>query len=225
MPSLDGSVAFRSLSSGQLLAVVADHVVQQRIIFPGAAYLEMGRAVAAATALYGVYFLQPLAIESRDLLIECTVIDGRFEVRSGVADAIKAATVHCSGAIGDANVWRRIDHALLHASSRAADVAALYDGFYQLGLQYGPGYRTLVQAWGSVNTALSKLRERSTNEGTQVHPADLDDALCTSAVMTWSGDDGTRLPFAVDDVQLQGAPGKLCAVRLRTRALGASVIR
>ena len=65
------------------------------------------------------------------------------------ADAIKAATVHCSGATGDANVWRRIDHALLHASSRAADVAALYNGFYQLGLQYGPGYRTLVQAWGS----------------------------------------------------------------------------
>ena len=82
-----------------------------------------------------------------------------------------------------------------------------------------PGYRTLVQAWGSANTASAKLCERVTNEGTQVHPADLDDALCTSGAMASSGDDGeTRLPFAVDDAHLQGALGKLWAVRLCTHS-------
>ena len=48
-----------------------------------------------------------------------------------------------------------------------------------------------------------------------MHPADLDDALCTSGAMASSGggDVETRLPFAVDDALLQGATGELWAVR------------
>jgi len=91
-------------------------------------------------------------------------------------------------------------------------VGALYDGFDAVGLQYGPGYRTLVQAWGSVRTALARLHARSTHEGTQVHPADLDDALCTSGVIASSGGDGeTQLPFAVDTGMLRAALDKLWA--------------
>merc|ERR1712139_618733 len=106
--------------------------------------------------------------------------------------------VHCSGATASGTTSQRIDHASLRTSSHAADVGALYDGFDAVGLQYGPGYRTLVQVWGGGSTALARLRARSTHEGTQVHPADLDDALCTSGVIASSGRDGeTRLPFAV----------------------------
>ena len=70
-----------------------------------------------------------------------------------------------------------------------------------------------MQAWGGAINALARLRSRSTHEGTQVHPADLDDALCTSAAIASSGGSETRLPFAVDDALLQDAPGVLWAVR------------
>ena len=145
----------------------------------------------------------------------CAVSDGRFEVRSGDADAIDGATVRCAGATGGDDVWQRIDHASLRAPSHAGDVGAIYHGFYAVGLQYGPGYRTLVQAWGGASSAVARLRARSTHEGTQVHPADLDDALCTGGAMRTSGGGGgeTRLPFAVDDAVLQGAAGELWAVR------------
>ena len=70
-----------------------------------------------------------------------------------------------------------------------------------------------MQAWGDATSALARLRARSTHEGTQVHPADLDDALCTSGAMASSGQEGeTRLPFAADDALLQGAPAELWAV-------------
>ena len=96
----------------------------------------------------------------------------------------------------------------------AAQLAALFDGAAAVGLQYGPGYRCLERAWSAGGEALSRLQVRSTSLGTQVHPADLDDALCTSAVMASSGGGGeTRLPFAVDDALLQGALGELWAVR------------
>ena len=110
---------------------------------------------------------------------------------------------------------QRIDHAWARGrhGARAAAVGLLYDGFDAVRLQYGPGYRTLRQAWGGGEGATARLRARSTHEGTQVHPADLDDALCTSAAMASSGGGETRLPFAVDEASLQGAPGELWAVR------------
>ena len=69
--------------------------------------------------------------------------------------------------------------------------------------------------WGSVRNALARLQARSTHEGTQVHPADLDDALCISALTISSREGGgdTRLPFAVDDAHLEGTWGELWAVR------------
>ena len=45
------------------------------------------------------------------------------------------------------NVWQRVDHGWLRTVSRAADVGALYDGFDAVGLQYGPVYRALINAW------------------------------------------------------------------------------
>ena len=67
-----------------------------------------------------VYFLRPLAVEVPGLLVECAVLDGRFEVRSGEADAIEGATVHCSGATAGDNIWQRVDHASLRAPSALA---------------------------------------------------------------------------------------------------------
>ena len=96
-------------------------------------------------------------------------------------------------------------------------MSALYDGFDAGGLQYGPGYRTLLEAWcgGGRAGVAARLQARSTHDGTLVHPADLDDALCASALAVGDaggGSDGVRLPFAVDDALMVGARGALWAV-------------
>jgi acyl transferase domain-containing protein len=214
LPSSDEANVFCSPAAAVLHILVANHVVQGRVIFPGAGYLEVARA-AGATALRDVYFLQPLAAEVPGLLIGCAVSNGRFEVRTSDSAAFDDATVHCSGATAADAGWQRVDHSSRRTLSRAADVGALYDGFDAVGLQYGPGYRTLVNVWGGESYALARLHTRSTHEGTQVHPADLDDALCTSATMASSGGSETRLPFAVEDALLQSAMGELWAVRSR----------
>ena len=238
----DGQGAFGASCSGALHALVADHVVQGRGIFPGAAYLELARAAAraafpsaAGAVLQGVAFLQPLAFEMDGSQIECTLSTTHFAVRSGqdgrsAGRHVDAAT-HCSGslALGAPGEWQHnTDHAALLGSvcHHPADVAALYDGFDSVGLQYGPGYRTLVQALhGRSGVAVARLHLRGTRQGVQVHPADLDDALCITALAVSSRDDSatgvssgapeTRVPFAVDDARLQGALGELWAVRCR----------
>ena len=61
--------------------------------------------------------------------------------------------------------------------------------------------------------AAARLQARTVWHGTGVHPADLDDALCTGALAS-SGEGGgeTRLPFAVDDASLDGAQCELWAI-------------
>ena len=189
-----------------------------RVVFPATGYLEMVRATVAcdaASALHGVYFLLPLVIETPGLIVQCQLANGRFEVRCGEGEALADATVHCSGAPAGSNDWRRVDQASARAPSLAADVGALYRGFDAVGLQYGPRYRTLVQAWGATSRVLARLRARSTLEGTRVHPADLDDSICASAISRSSGGSEARLPFAVDDAQLKGMLGQQWAVRPR----------
>jgi acyl transferase domain-containing protein len=219
--SEEGTITFRSPAMGALHDLVADHVVLGRIIFPAVGYLEMARAAAVTEeALQGVFFLNPLAIEAAGLLVECVVCDGRFEVRSGEdEDALNDAAAHCAGAYATTDRWQRVELASLRADScvRAASIGDLYAGFKSSGLQYGTSFRTLIQAWGGVNDGAARLQARASPRGAlAVHPADLDDALCASALMdpsAGSATNETRLPFAVDDAQLQRAPGGLWAVR------------
>jgi hypothetical protein len=143
------------------------------------------------------------------------VSKSQFEVRSGELGG--ALAVHCSGGLAAGGEWGHVDHALVRGRgcACAAEVASLFDLFDSAGLQYGPAYRTLVQAWGDNARGTSRLRTRSAWQGTQVHPADLDDGLCTSALARSGigGDGETRLPFAVDRALLQGGMGTLWAVR------------
>ena len=102
----------------------------------------------------GDRFLQPLDLEAGSVLVEFALgDDGCFEVRSNNAGAMEGSTVHCSGATATNNAWSSVDHASLRAPLRTVDVHALYVGFDAIGLQYGPGYRTLVRAWGGSSTA------------------------------------------------------------------------
>ena len=221
-PEASEEVVFRSPAAGGLCALVADHVVQGRIIFPGAAHLELARAASRAaagadTALPDVMFISALYVEAAGLVVECAVGGGSATVRSGDGadgDGVLAApTTHCTGSVA-------VAPARLAASAGdrrqmrcfALERAPLYQRFHDDGLMYGPEYRDVHQAWsGADGLGVALLRHDQDRRGTCVHPAVLDGAIQLS-VLTWkrdaSDDGGTRLPFAVTYAQLQGAAGK-----------------
>eukprot|EP00966_Prymnesium_polylepis_P091957 2128783-Prymnesium_polylepis.1 len=150
------------------------------------------------------------------LEVECAIGVSSFEVRSG-APPTDDVVIHCSGALHSALevglVATEYERARGRVCGHPAAVGGLYDSYNLVGLQYGPHYRTLAQAWVGSAAAAAQLQVRFMREGAVVHPADLDDALCVDALTSSSGDDGeTRLPFAVDDARLQGGAGELWAV-------------
>ena len=242
------SVRFRSAAAARVRSLVADHVVYGRIVLPGAAYLEMARAAywaaarsgVATTCLEAVFFLQPLAIEQgvdgASPSLECVLLDGSsFEVRSGDEWALERgdATLHCSGSASQATAPSSAEQAGAVARrsrcDRACGLASQYEGFHDVGLQYGPAFRLLHRAWAAFKRlgggvswrgAIAQLLRRRWSAGVLVHPAELDGALqLCAAAEPWeqlaAGE--TRLPFAVDRASLQ--VGALEAFAVRSHAL------
>ena len=232
----DRTAAFYSSVTGLLFAIVEDHVVQGRVFFPAAAYLELARAASSAlntatttagAALIEVVFLQPLVVDTSDVL--CELEGGRFEVRC-VARTGLDPSVHCAGGAGAVGPgeWRSggvVTRARSAHVVHAAAISTLCLAFDAMGLQYGPGYRVLARAWAAAATgvAMARLRDRVELRGMQVHPADVDAALQLSASHCSSSE--LRLPFAVDKAMLQDAAGELWAVAEQQGTADATSVR
>ena len=222
-----GLVRYASPAAGALRSLVADHIVQGRVVFPGAGYLEMARAAsdaasdaatdaatdAASSLLRRVFFLQPLLLDGDvaqlRVVCELNAAEERFEVRSELTEE-GASTAHCGGSTG----------AVRGSCGAAVSAADLYSAFRGMGLEYGPAYRTLAGMWASPasGAAVGQLRRRRRLQGTSVHPADLDGALQLTALLATGAASEVRLPFSVESAALRGARGHLCPVAERQSA-------
>ena len=219
------AATFRSPSRGSVHALVADHVVQGRIIFPAAAHLEVARGASAAamssvhTRQLDIAFIQPLAISSNEeLAVECTTSGASFEVCSGTeaGGSLMDMSVHCSG---NMCACTEIDEPKSMGDRRevrihARHVGMLYDNLQRAGLQYGPGFRTLLCVWNYAScVGIARLSPSQGNLYTNgVPPAQLDGALQLSLLTSNASSMQMRLPFAVRSAQLQVALGNYWAV-------------
>ena len=242
VPDSDDLAVFRSPTAGRLHALVSEHVVQGRVVFPGAAYLETARAAWAAStsltvvgaSLNGVFFLQPLALDAEahgtKVFVECMLRKGGlFEVRSGDVAVMQGhdAPSHCTGtALASTAPPQHLSSIATKRSGcvPAGCVGAQYEAFHAVGLQYGPSYRRLQQAWtceqerrgDGLQGAAARLQHRPDLREVAVHPADLDGALQLNAMLQPAGgkDAGeTWLPFAMESALLEGGAAEQWAVR------------
>ena len=237
-----GLAAFRSPTVGRLHALVSEHVVQGRVVFPGAAYLEAARAAwsastspaASLVGLHGVFFLQPLdvGLDSAVAFIDCVLYGyGTFEVRSGDEVALQGsdAPMHCTGtASASAPPQQLVSLAARRSGCALTDcVGAQYDMFHTVGLQYGPSYRQLQQAWACEQRrgdgvwcgAVARLRRRLGLQAVVVHPADLDGSIQLGQFSGRSEVAGKMLlPFALDAALLEGGAVEQWAVRAHALA-------
>ena len=141
-----------------LLPWLADHVIQDSIVFPGAGYVELALAAGrqllgdGPTQLEGVEFLKPMVLNPKECpVLQCKVdaADGSFEVLSRPAARLPDNTLHVRGRITQAEPSHRpaaIDIPSLWLSLPVAlDGAGHYAGCVARGMHYGPGFRGVTE--------------------------------------------------------------------------------
>jgi acyl transferase domain-containing protein/aryl carrier-like protein len=216
----------------RLTPYLADHRVQQRVIVPATAYLEI--ALAVGREIFGAG-----GCELRDVkLANPCFLTAEEPRRAHTTFDAETATVqvHTRPAQGDHD-WTRHVTAVLQARpvefetsasgdgagfaldsvrnrcGREFDHASCYEALRRMGLDYGPMFMGIERVWQGKGEALGSVRlpERLGPEEAayRLHPALFD--ACLQVAVPADSDFGARdgclyLPYTIDRVELLGRP-------------------
>ncbi len=215
------------------LGYLADHRLRNAIIFPGTGYIEM--ALAAAREIFGpvpcviedIEFQKMLVIEENAARPVQVVLDrssSEFIIYARAEDSDTGWDLHARGSV------RPVSPAVLPAldleeirrrCSHCLDRAEFFQRFADMGYQYGPSFRGIVQLWRGEGEALAEIhvpKDVGEMSDYRLHPAVLDACFHTAAVPISVVSGGAYLPVKIERIRFyDGLPNRLFAcAQLRT---------
>ncbi|WP_329377775.1 SDR family NAD(P)-dependent oxidoreductase [Streptomyces sp. NBC_01351] len=208
---------------------LADHVVRDAILFPGAGFVELaicagdhvGCDVLEELALHAPLVLPEDGAAAVQVVVGAADDSGRRSVGVYARDESLAGpdwTLHAEGVLAEAADAPAFD---LTAWPPPGAVALPLDGAYEAlreqGLAYGPAFQGLTAAWrldGALYAEVA-LEQDVRPEAYGLHPALLDASMHAALVDGGEGHDGgTVLPFVWKDVRLFAAGTSAARVRI-----------
>jgi acyl transferase domain-containing protein/NADPH:quinone reductase-like Zn-dependent oxidoreductase/short-subunit dehydrogenase/acyl carrier protein len=239
----DGDVVLTGRLSTRTHPWLADHAVDDRVLLPGTAFVEMALHAAGLAG----------CDEIEELTLQVPLVfpaDGavRLQVSVGTADEHGRRLVHihsrpagdlhggADGSGGFAGPWLHHASGTLQPAAAeepdglyawpppgatAIDVQGVYPLLAERGLTYGPAFRGLTGAWrqGETIYATAALPDGQEPDRFGVHPALLDAAL--HALAAQDGTAALRLPFSWTGVRLHATGASSVRVRLTPDGGGA----
>ncbi|MGA4838254.1 SDR family NAD(P)-dependent oxidoreductase [Streptomyces sp. G45] len=207
---------------------LADHVVADAIVFPGAGFVEL--AVRAGDEV-GCGRVEELTIEAPLVLSERTATAVQIVVGADDGSGRRPVEVYARGDGESYQAWIRHAAGLLAPATGGAtatagqwppvdaepvDVTGLYGGLAQAGVEYGPVFQGLKAAWRRGDEVFAEVELPGGADQFGIHPALLDAALHAIPLLL----DGERvvLPFSWAGVELHATGAT--AVRVRVAASG-----
>ncbi len=190
-------------------AWVLDHAVLGEVLFPGTGLLELMRAAGKGQPdqdLKEVVLSAPLLVpQSGTLRVQGVVQEGeerRVQIYSGGESA--EWTLHGEAALVPALDAPAALSRVPPTSAASLPVTELYGRLGAQGLDYGPAFRGLQEAWrdGEDVWARVSLPEKVSARGYGLHPALLDACFHAVALSLGEGHEELYLPFAVQRVQV-----------------------
>ncbi|MEU0161715.1 amino acid adenylation domain-containing protein [Streptomyces sp. NPDC006261] len=203
------------------LPYLADHRIQDTVVFPAAGYIEMAtqaalRLTGSTTAVLADIDLRKALFlpdgEDRTVEVSLSLEDAAFTIASPATGDGGERTVHASGIVRTGQ-RRRTGAPLDAAAVRARTVRRLdgpdcYAALAGLGYHYGPAFRAIEEVWTGAGEVLARIRppEAVDAAGHHLHPVLLD--ACFQALLTPqllqdpSPGAGIRLPLSLDEVAL-----------------------
>lgn len=219
--------------SPHLLPYLADHRIQESVILPGAAYIEMALAAAHEVFGEGTYVVEDLAF--RKALFLPDVSDPRLQTVLNPQHATVEIYSYTPTASGDArwalHATARIRQTRPNEKASRLDLDAIREGctaettreeFYQqsrqMGFQYGPAFQAIEHVAIGTGAALAQLQVPTPIEDDlgpyTFHPSLIDAAFQVLLTATRSGEDATAeqqkatpyLPTGVDNIRVYARP-------------------
>ncbi|MEL6930314.1 MAG: SDR family NAD(P)-dependent oxidoreductase, partial [Cyanobacteria bacterium J06600_6] len=205
------------------LSWLQEHVVNQQIIFPGTAYIEIAIALAKHKLKCDRIIIQNLSIDSPLLIGE---IDNTIEVQSISTSNSESITwetysqqsngwqLHCTGEAyllesESESIGKRLIDLQSEFKHHKLNVQQHYLSCQQQGVNYGRSFQGIKQLWAIKNKALG-LIELPDNLDTQqynLHPALLDACLqILFAALPTELQANTYIPIGLDKLSLQSLP-------------------
>lgn len=222
--------------------MLGDHRLAGRVLFPAAAYMEMGaaaarRLVGGGARLEGGWFRAPLILdddEAPEVRLVATPTGegtGSFELLSRPPGREGAWTSHAGGR------YHRSDEATSNSPAGApamdelfrdctvpVDVASYQARMGEVGLEYGPAFRGLSQAWRGrhpgMREAAGFLRLPPSDgwiERLTVHPGLLDAAFHLIGIALPDDGDHFYLPVGYEAASLDASPGAEARAHVRVQ--------
>jgi amino acid adenylation domain-containing protein len=226
--------AWEADTAGTRLAFLDDHVVQDSVVFPGAAYVEMALAAArqtwddASVAAEQLQFLRMLFLPQRDASLLQVHYDpgaATLEVHAAARRDEPKWTLHATARLRAPTADGAPDRVSLDATrarcASALDAAASYALFERHGVRYGPAFRGVRELWLGADEAVGRLAlDDVTAADTAaycVHPALLDAAFQVLGSVVKHGAaaisvPGPIVPTSIAHVEWFGNPGGGCWV-------------
>jgi epothilone polyketide synthase D len=196
---------FESNLNAMSPAYLADHCVFEKVVVPGAAYLEMALAAAAVSFNAEVLVLENVAIEQPLLLsaeadqtvqLVLSPVDNQgyhFEISSlQASESGEIWTIHATGQIRagqssspnptDLDAWKREEMTL--------DSAQFYQQSQMSGIAFGESFQSLQQGWVKDGQGVAQIQLSVDGEGYYLHPTLLDGgfqlsgAVCRASMPT-----------------------------------------
>nr|WP_211222323.1 type I polyketide synthase [Actinokineospora enzanensis] len=235
----DGGAVFTGRLSVQTHGWLGDHVVMDRIMLPGTAYVELA---LHAGAQLGCDLLDEL-IQQEPLLLPAdggvdlrvvlggTDANGRRElsVHSRTDEPGATWTRHATGSLASGGATEAFDLVAWPPSgAEPVDIGGLYDDLAGLGFGYGPTFRNLRAVWlrgeGQDTEVFAEVTLPDGVAASEfgLHPGLLDSALGATDFLVPGGPKAlteTTIPFAWNGVSLHAAG----ATTLRVRVHGTSL--
>ncbi|MFG3056982.1 SDR family NAD(P)-dependent oxidoreductase, partial [Kitasatospora sp. NPDC048239] len=236
----DGGAVLTGRLSTRTHPWLADHAVQDTVLLPGTALLDLALHTAARLGSGRIgeltLFAPAALVDGEPLEIQVTVAgpdaDGRRELAvhsrpEGAADWARNATGWATPSTADTDAAQTDTDAAGTADlgawpppgATALAVDGLYDRLADQGRGYGPAFRGLRAAWRSGDDLYAEVHLPEGPFGDParftLHPALLDAALHTLLAADAPADGGLRLPFSWSGAEVHATAATALRVRLR----------
>ncbi|HZZ62671.1 MAG TPA: SDR family NAD(P)-dependent oxidoreductase [Roseiarcus sp.] len=222
----EAALEWRTTLDPRLEPALADHQVDGQVLLPGAAFVEMGLAVArdwagAEASLSGFEILQPMIFTpdaSREILCRVSSSTATVEIMSRPRLSKTAFATHARGKV----IQKPGPVPVIPPPAECADgvdASEIYARALASGLEFGPAFRRLARAKAAEDgTILVELTGDKGDARFGLDPAQLDSCF-HGLILLFAGrgsDAGAYLPVRFEEARLY-SPGRLARAAIHVR--------